>query len=94
MPARVQVYNINKQEHDDPHERIMHIGGFDRNGKRWKLSQAQALEFIENGTCSFYVTAGDKIIDVVIGVHNGNKYLTTAQDGTGKDSLLELPECS
>ena len=93
MPSRVQVYNINKQEHDNPHERIVNIGGFDLNGKRWKLSQGQAIGYIETGICSFYITAGENTTNVDIGVHKGNKYLKTNPDEKGKDNLLGLPEC-
>ena len=93
MLSRVQVYNINKLERENPHERIVNIGGFDLNGKRWKLSQGQAIGYIETGICSFYVTAGENTDDVMIGVHNGNNYLKTNPYGAGKDSLLGLPEC-
>lgn len=93
MAQRVQISCINKKEHYNPHERIINIGGLNSNGTRWKISQADAIQYIENGTFSFYVSVGGYTTDVIIALHNGNKYLKTKPDSTGKDNLLSLPEC-
>ena len=93
MSQRVQVSCINKSDRNNPHERILNIGGINNNNVPWKMAQPQAIGYIEKGTYSFFVKAGGKTTDVVIGVHKGNKYLKTNPDATGKDNLLELPEC-
>ena len=90
---RVRVSCINKLDRYNPHERIQYIGGVNADGTRWKLSQQQAIQDIENYKYSFYVQVGIYETDVIIKTHNGNKYLTTVPDNTGKDNLLSLPEC-
>jgi len=93
MAQRLQVSCINKREHYNPHERIINIGGLDALGSRWKLSQPNAIEYVENATYSFYVSVGGYTIDVIVATHSGHKYLKTKPDATGKDNLLNLPEC-
>lgn len=93
MAQRVQVSCINKSDRYNPHERILNIGGINNNNTRWKMSQSQAIQYIEDGTYAFFVSVGRYTTDVVIGIHNGNKYLKTNPDSTGRDNLLSLPEC-
>lgn len=93
MAQRVQVSCINKSDRYNPHERIKNIGGINADRTRWKFTQAQAIGYIESGTYSFFVSVGGYTTDVIIAVHNGNKYLKTNPDATGKDNLLSLPEC-
>lgn len=94
MAQRVQVTCINKREHYNPHERIINIGGVNSDGSRWKMSQPKAIESIENGTYNFFVSVAGYTTDVIVATHQGNKYLKTQPDATGKDNLLSLPECS
>ncbi len=94
MAARVRVSCINKREHFNPHERIINIGGVNPDNSRWKLSQANAIKSIEDGKFSFYTHVAGYTADVIIALHNGNKYLKTKEDATHKDNLLSLPECS
>ncbi|MCX6142463.1 MAG: DUF3892 domain-containing protein [Ignavibacteriales bacterium] len=93
MAQRVQVSCINKREHYNPHERIINIGGVNPNGNRWKRSQPKAIESIEDGTYDFFVSVGGYTTDVIVARHEGHKYLKTKPDATGKDNLLNLPEC-
>jgi hypothetical protein len=95
MAQRVRVDCINKADRTNPHERILSVGGLNSNGTRWKLTQPQAIGYIEDGTYSFYVErpAGDAV-DVVVAVSQyGNKYLKTTADGDQPNNLLSLPEC-
>jgi hypothetical protein len=93
MTFIMRVSRINKQEHYNPHERIINIGGINAEGVPWKLSQDKAIEYIENGKYSFYLIAGGCLTEVVIGTHKGKKYLRTSPDAAEKDILLSLPEC-
>ena len=87
--ARLQVMCINKRgSHYDPHERIQAVGG-----SGWKKSEDEAIRDTENGTNSFYVSAGGRTVDVIVATHNGRKYLKTTADGYSPDNLLALPEC-
>jgi hypothetical protein len=93
MAARVQVQCITKSNRTSPHERITHIGGKNADGTRWKVSEERAIQGIENGEWSFYVSAGGRTADVIIATRLGRKYLKTVNDGETPDNLLSLPEC-
>lgn len=92
----VQVDCINKQDRENPWERITHIGGPNADKTRWKLTQQQAIEGIESGKWDFYV--GDTVltgVKVIVAVsQHGNKYIKTESDGEEPNNLLSLPECS
>lgn len=94
MASRHEVKCINKSDRYNPHERIINIGGVNPNGERWKLSQQAAIEGIERGEGSFYVTRDGKTVDVIVAVSQyGHKYLKTEADGEHPNNLLSLPEC-
>jgi hypothetical protein len=95
MAATVQVQCINKADRYNAHERIRSIGGRNADGTRWKLSQPDAIAYVEDGTYSFYVArpAGDTVWVVVAVSAAGNKYLKTQADGDQPNNLLSLPEC-
>jgi hypothetical protein len=89
----IEVKCINKSNRYDPHERIESIGGLNANGTRWRIPQYRAIQGIEEKKWHFYVNRGGAIVDVIIAMHNGHKYLKTANDGLHPDNLLSLPEC-
>ena len=94
MTTRAQIRCINKTNRFDPHDRIINIGGLNGDGTRWKLSQPKAIEGIENGTYSFYVSQNSRTVDVIVARSAyGHKYLKTTADGQQPDNLLSLPEC-
>ena len=51
----VEIKCINKQDRYDPSERITHVGGLNDDMSRWKLTQKEAIEGIDNGKWEFYV---------------------------------------
>lgn len=90
--ARYEVTCINKDDRYNPYERILFIGGF--NGERWKISQQQAIRYIEAREHSFYVSRGGRSVDVIVGISPyNNKYIKTTADGAEPNNLLSLPEC-
>ncbi|GAA4309093.1 DUF3892 domain-containing protein [Compostibacter hankyongensis] len=92
--SRHQVTCINKRgNHYDPHERISHIGGINSDSSRWKLSENEAIQSIEDGKYEFYVRVNGRSVDVIVAIHNGRKYLKTETDGYSPNNLLSLPEC-
>jgi len=94
MPSRHQVFCVNKRDRLNPHERISHIGGFNPDKTRWKITQDAAIQGIEDGKWAFYVTQFARTADVVVATsQHGNKYLKTEADGQQPDNLLSLPEC-
>jgi hypothetical protein len=94
MADRHEVKCINKSDRDNPHERILNIGGLNPSGTRWKLSQQDAIKGIEDGKWLFYVIRGGKSVNVIVAVSRyGNKYLKTEADGEQPNNLLSLPEC-
>ena len=94
MADSVRIQCINKTDRNNPHERIRSIGGTNPDGGRWKLSQSEAIEGIEQGKWRFYVNVGGRSVQVIIGKSAyGHKYLKTENDGEQPNNLLSLPEC-
>jgi hypothetical protein len=89
-----QIQCINKRDRPNPHERITHIGGAQNGG--WKITQEQAINFIERKEWAFWVqppNAGESVWVVVAISRYGHKYLKTENDGEDQNNLLSLPEC-
>lgn len=93
MAKRVRIRCINKTDRMNPHERIKNVGGQNADGGRWKQSVDQTVREIESREWEFFVTEGDRTVDVIVATHNGNKYIKTTADGIQPDNLLSLPEC-
>jgi hypothetical protein len=93
MAQRVQIHCINKTNRQSPHDSIQFIGGLNTNNTRWKLSQPEAINCIENGTYSFYVNVNQRVVNVIVSTNNGNKYIKTENDNLDPNNLLSLPEC-
>jgi len=91
----LQIDCINKTDRYNPHERILNIGGFNPGAAtRWKITQPQAIAYIESREHSFYTLVGGLRANVIIATHNGNKYIKTENDDLQPNNLLSLPECS
>jgi hypothetical protein len=94
MASRHQIRCINKQDRDNPWERIINVGGLNADSSRWRLTQKGAIDGIQNGTYEFYVQSGLQQAEVIVAESRfGNKYLKTEADTTTRDNLLSLPEC-
>ena len=95
MAVRHRIQSINKSDRYNPHERIINIGGVNADGKRWKITEIEAIKGIEEGKWLFFVNVDGKEVDVIIAVSQwGHKYLKTKADGEHPNNLLSLPECS
>lgn len=93
MIPKFEIKCINKSDRFNPHERIINVGGFD-NGERWKISQQDAISFIESHKYEFFVRKDGHTVNVIVAVSAwGNKYIKTEPDGLHPDNLLSLPEC-
>lgn len=94
MATRIEIKCINKSDRMNAHERILNVGGVNPDGTRWNITQVQAIEYIENGTYSFYVNRGGSLVDVIVAKSQyGHKYIKTTADGEQPNNLLSLPEC-
>jgi len=94
MATSHEVKCVNKSDRYNPHERILNIGGVNRDGSRWKLSQQEAISAIEAGKYAFYVSRGGNTVKVIVSTSKyGHKYIKTESDGESPDNLLSLPEC-
>lgn len=93
MALIAKVMCTNKREHDNPHERITHIGGVNAEGTRWRMTESAATLGLDIGQYQFHVSAGGKTVWVVVATHLGRKYLKTTADDHAPNTLLNLPEC-
>ena len=94
MATRHEVKCVNKTDRYNAHERIKAIGGQNHDGRYWKLSQEDAIQGIESGKWSFYVSSLGIPVDIIFAVSRyGNKYIKTVADGEQPNNLLSLMEC-
>jgi hypothetical protein len=94
MADRLQVRCINKSLRNDPHRRIMSIGGVGANSTRWKLGEDEAITGINSGKWAFFVLVNGREVDVHIARRpGGREYLKTVADDYEPNNLLALPEC-
>ncbi len=93
MANKHQILCINKNDRNNAHEKISHIGGKDANGKKWRITQKEAIEGIESGKWEFYVSVNGKTATVIVIDSIYGKYIRTKKDSTEADNLLSLPEC-
>jgi len=92
MTNVAEIKCINKTDRMNPHERITHVGGYEKTS--WRLTQEDAIGKIERKEWTFYVTRGGHRVEVIVAVSRyGNKYLKTEADGEQPNNLLALPEC-
>ena len=84
-----QITCINKDDRQNPYQRITHVGGVG-----WKMTQQDAIRAIENRQRSFYVSRGGRAVGVLVTTSQyGNRYLKTEADSSEPNNLLSLPEC-
>lgn len=92
---RLEISCINKEDRNNPYERIISIGGI-HGGSRWKKSQQEAILGIQSGEYEFFVNKpphGE--VKVIIATSQyGNKYIKTESDGNEPNNLLSLIECT
>jgi hypothetical protein len=88
-----QIKCSNKSDRFNVHERITHVGGY--TDRQWKVTQQEAISFIESEEWKFWVKTADsdKVWVTVATSRYGHKYLKTVSDGEEPNNLLSLPEC-
>ncbi|HVC53940.1 MAG TPA: DUF3892 domain-containing protein [Stellaceae bacterium] len=94
MTSRYQICCVTRSEFLNHHQRLRQVGGVNRDGSWWKISEAAAIEGIEEGRWQFFVADAGRRWDVVVATSKyGRKYIKTEVDGLQPENLLRLPEC-
>ena len=86
--ADVLVTCINKDDHNDAHEGITHLGG-----GQWRWTRTEVIRSIDNGTNTFYTMKDGNRADVRVVKGENGKYVRTVADGKYTNNLLSLTEC-
>ena len=94
MPEPLWIDCVTRSDRTNPDERIVRVGGINSAGRRWSMSQSDAIAGIEAGTWDFHVTAGGRTVRVIVEVSRfGQKYLKTEADREQPENLLSQPDC-
>ena len=88
----LQISCVHQRQHQDPHQRVVAVGGVKPDGSRWRLTELQAVSAIKSGTTHFFITGGGRTSRVVIDHHNAREFLKSQDDGDVPESLLGLPD--
>ena len=58
---------INKIPRENPHERITNVGVLNADGTRWRMTQPEAIRWVETpGNQPFWVERGGLRVDVIV----------------------------
>lgn len=97
MSVRITCINKDGGNHENPYVAISHLGWVNEqtreNGKSTRL---EMYDFIKNKNGVAYVVDqrdGSKAYLETRTSASGTKYVRTESNDTGRDNLLELPEC-
>lgn len=91
----IEILCINKDDRNNPYERITHIGWKDNNWKLWKITQKEAIDWIKSGKWSFFVSKNWNTVKVIVSISRyGNEYIKTESDWDEPNNLLSLSECT
>lgn len=84
--ADVQIKYVNKT--GNTHEHITHLGN---DVGTWTV--AQVVQWIENGSNTFYTFEAGKRADILVRQGTYKKYVQTVADGVWQNNLIALPPC-
>jgi hypothetical protein len=93
MAQKIEIESTSKSDSKNCYEMITHIGGVN-HCRKWRMTEAKAIEYIENGTYIFFIYKDYAKLDVVIAKTAGShKYLKTSSDGDIPQNLIKLKAC-
>jgi hypothetical protein len=96
MPENVHVSCKRKPDANNPHKRILGLGGI-HAGNRWYMTEDDIIAELEKPESTrrwdFFTNDGKQSAWVIVATRSNRKYLKTQPDTDKEDNLLSLPEC-
>ena len=89
-----EIKCINKEDRNNPYERITHIWWVNSKWKYRKITQQEAVKYIDSWDYKFFVNIWWNKVNVITEESRfGNRYIKTESDDKEPNNLLSLPEC-
>lgn len=96
METDLHVTCVARSDSNDPHARILAVGGRDGWGKPFRLTHEEAVQAVRHGRLNLWFEHPEGHVTPVVVARGAfsHYYLKGEGDLEQPDSLLELPECA
>lgn len=98
MSVKITCINKDGGNHENPYVAISHLGWINESThEKGKATREEMYDYIKNKNGVAYVVDsydGSKAYLETRISSKGTKYVKTEANDTGRDNLLELPECN
>lgn len=89
----LEVGCVVRPQAKDRDRRLRAIGGMHRDGARWQMSLAEAIEAMNQGSVFFVRAPGVGAQELMVAGRKGKRYLKSRPDPSRRNNLSGLPLC-